>query len=395
VIPASPILVVVLAMLLPVAALSGWIIGRRNSERSRRAGVSELSSSYFRGLNYLLNEQPDKAIEVFLKLAEFNRDTVETHLALGNLFRRRGEVDRAIRVHQHLIARPNLSDQEKTIALLELGEDYMRAGLLDRAETLFTDLIAMDAQVPSALKHLISIYQHEKDWNKAIDHARRIEKISDESQGPVIAQFYCELAELARAAKNYTEAHAHLEHAFESQPECVRAYIVLGHLEMQQGRLEAAAEAFERVATLDVDFVPEVLAPLLDCYARLQLMERAEKFLLDAIERSQGVSPVIALARMYASTRGEQAAIDFLTRQLRQRPSVRGLMSLIGATLHKSEGEARENLLILQDLTRKLIEGQAMYRCSRCGFGAKAHHWQCPSCKTWGSVRPIHGVAGE
>jgi lipopolysaccharide biosynthesis regulator YciM len=395
VIPASPILVVVLAMLLPVAALSGWIIGRRNSERSRRAGVSELSSSYFRGLNYLLNEQPDKAIEVFLKLAEFNRDTVETHLALGNLFRRRGEVDRAIRVHQHLIARPNLSDQEKTIALLELGEDYMRAGLLDRAETLFTDLIAMDAQVPSALKHLISIYQHEKDWNKAIDHARRIEKISDESQGPVIAQFYCELAELARTSKNYTEAHAHLEHAFESQPECVRAYIVLGHLEMQQGRLEPAAEAFERVATLDVDFVPEVLAPLLDCYARLQLMERAEKFLLDAIERSQGVSPVIALARMYASTRGEQAAIDFLTRQLRQRPSVRGLMSLIGATLHKSEGEARENLLILQDLTRKLIEGQAMYRCSRCGFGAKAHHWQCPSCKTWGSVRPIHGVAGE
>ena len=123
--------------------------------------------------------------------------------------------------------------------------------------------------------------------------------------------------------------------------------------------------------------------------------EKDPSFLLDAIERSQGVSTVIALARMYASTRGEQVAIDFLTRQLRQRPSVRGLMSLIGATLHKSEGEARENLLILQDLTRKLIEGQAMYRCSRCGFGAKAHHWQCPSCKTWGSVRPIHGVAGE
>ena len=393
--PASPILIVVLAILLPVAALTGWILGRRNSERSRRAGVSELSSSYFRGLNYLLNEQPDKAIEVFLKLAEFNRDTVETHLALGNLFRRRGEVDRAIRVHQHLIARPNLSNEEKTIALLELGEDYMRAGLLDRAETLFTDLVAMDAQVPSALRHLIGIYQHEKDWGKAIDHARRLEKISGDSQGPVIAQFYCEQAEQARTAKNFADAHDHLIHAFESQPECVRAYIVLGHVEMQQGHLDAAGEAFERVATLDVDFVPEVLPPLLDCYARLQQMERAEKFLLDAIERSQGVTPVIALARLYASTQGEQAAIDFLTRQLRQRPSVRGLMTLIGATLHKSEGEARENLLILQDLTRKLIEGQAMYRCSRCGFGAKAHHWQCPSCKTWGSVRPIHGVAGE
>ena len=391
----SPILLSFLAVLLPVAALSGWLIGRRSSERSRRAGVSELSSSYFRGLNYLLNEQPDKAIEVFLQLAEFNRDTVETHLALGNLFRRRGEVDRAIRVHQHLIARPNLNNEEKTIALLELGEDYMRAGLLDRAETLFTDLVAMDAQVPTALKHLINIYQHEKDWMKAIEHARRMERINDESQGPVIAQFYCELAEQARNAKNFSDAHTYLDQAFESQPECVRAYIVLGHIEMQQGSLEAAAQAFERVATLDVDFVPEVLPPLLDCYARLQKMQRAEKFLLDTIERSQGVTPVIALSKLYESTRGEAAAIEFLTRQLRQRPSVRGLMTLIGATLYKSQGEARENLLILQDLTRKLLEGQAMYRCSRCGFGAKAHHWQCPSCKTWGSVRPIHGVAGE
>jgi len=390
-----PLLLPALALLLPLAALSGWFIGRRSSERSRRVGVSELSSSYFRGLNYLLNEQPDKAIEVFLQLAEFNRDTVETHLALGNLFRRRGEVDRAIRVHQHLIARPNLSDQEKTVALLELGEDYMRAGLLDRAETLFTDLVAMDAHVPSALRHLISIYQHEKDWGKAIDHARRLERITGESEGPMIAQFHCELAEQARMAKDFAAAQTHLDHAFESQPECVRAHIVLGHLEEQQGNLEAAAQAFERVATLDVDYVPEILPPLLDCYARLQQMQRAERFLIDIIERSQGVSPVIALSKLYASTRGEAAAIEFMTRQLRQRPSVRGLMSLIGATLAASRGEGRETLLILQDLTRKLIEGQAMYRCNKCGFGAKAHHWQCPSCKTWGSVRPIHGVAGE
>jgi lipopolysaccharide biosynthesis regulator YciM len=382
-------------LLIPFAAAVGVVVGRRGGEIKGGARVSRLSNTYFRGLNYLLNEQQDKAIEIFLQIAEVDKDTVETQFALGYLFRRRGEVDRAIRLHQSLVSRHGLSEEQKTRAVLALGEDYMRAGLLDRAETLFTDLVAMDAQVPSALRHLIGIYQHEKDWEKAIDHARRLEKISGDSQGPVIAQFYCEQAEQARAAKNFDEAHAHLANAFESQPECVRAYIVLGHVEMQQGRLDAAAEAFERVATLDVDVVPEVLPPLLDCYARLQQMERAEKFLLDAIERSQGVTPVIALARLYASTQGEQAAVDFLTRQLRQRPSVRGLMSLIGATLHRSQGEARENLLILQDLTRKLIEGQAMYRCSRCGFGAKAHHWQCPSCKTWGSVRPIHGVAGE
>jgi lipopolysaccharide biosynthesis regulator YciM len=392
---AAQVFVIVAAALLPVAAASGWYLGRRAADRSRRVRVSELSSSYFRGLNYLLNEQPDKAIEVFLQLAEFNRDTVETHLALGNLFRRRGEVDRAIRVHQHLIARPNLSVEEKTIAMLELGEDYMKAGLLDRAETLFADLVAMDAQVPSALKHLIGIYQHEKDWNKAIEHARRLEKISEEPQGPVIAQFYCELAETARTARNFSAAHSHLEHAFESQPESVRAHIVLGHLGLQEGDLKAAASAFERVATLDVDYVPEILPQLLDCYARLGQMQRAEKFLLDIIDRSLGVAPVIALAKLFASTRGEPIAIEFLTRQLRQRPSVRGLMTLIVTDLHKSQGEARENLLVLQDLARRLLEGQAAYRCTRCGFGAKSHHWQCPSCKTWGSVRPIHGAAVE
>jgi lipopolysaccharide biosynthesis regulator YciM len=384
-----------LFFLLPVAAFSGWMLGRRGGERTSGARVSELSTSYFRGLNYLLNEQQDKAIEVFLKLAEINRDTVETHLALGNLFRRRGEVDRAIRVHQHLIARPNLSQEEKTVALLELGEDYMRAGLLDRAETLFTDLVAMDALAPSALKHLISIYQHERDWDKAIDHARRLEKAIGESQGSTIAQFYCELAEQARAQGARDDARARVADAFAAEADCVRASMIEGHIESSAGHLDAAIRAFERVAEQDVDYVPEILSPLLDCYARAQKMQRAEEFLLDITERYQGVSPVLALAKLYATTRGEVAAVEFLNRILRQRPSVRALMALIDVNLHTASGDARENFLILRDLTRKLVEGKAMYRCNRCGFGAKAHHWQCPSCKTWGSVRPIHGVVGE
>jgi len=384
-----------LFFLLPVAAFSGWMLGRRGGERTSGARVSELSTSYFRGLNYLLNEQQDKAIEVFLKLAEINRDTVETHLALGNLFRRRGEVDRAIRVHQHLIARPNLSQEEKTVALLELGEDYMRAGLLDRAETLFTDLVAMDALAPSALKHLISIYQHERDWDKAIDHARRLEKAIGESQGSTIAQFYCELAEQARAQGARDDARARVADAFAAEADCVRASMIEGHIESSAGHLDAAIRAFERVAEQDVDYVPEILSPLLDCYARAQRMQRAEEFLLDITERYQGVSPVLALAKLYATTRGEVAAVEFLNRILRQRPSVRALMALIDVNLHTASGDARENFLILRDLTRNLVEGKAMYRCNRCGFGAKAHHWQCPSCKTWGSVRPIHGVVGE
>ncbi len=378
-----------------VAFAAGWWLARWLSARRSGAAVNELSSDYFRGLNYLLNEEQDKAIEVFLRLAEYNRDTVETHLALGNLFRRRGEVDRAIRLHQHLVSRPGLTDAMKTVALLELGEDYMRAGLLDRAEALFSDLVAMDAHAPSALRHLIAIYQHERDWHKAIEHARRLEVMTGEDEAPMIAQFYCELADRSRQHGARAEARDYLRQAFECQPGCVRAFMLTGRLLSEDGQHAEAVTAYEAAIKADIAFTPDILPPLLNSYARSQQMERAEHFLHDMLGRYHGVSPVLALTHLYRQRDGERAAVDFLTAQLRQRPSVRGLMALIDATMDKIEGEARENFLILRDLTRKLLEGQAMYRCSRCGFGAKAHHWQCPSCKSWSTIRPIHGVASE
>ncbi|KZC20967.1 MULTISPECIES: lipopolysaccharide assembly protein LapB [Rhodanobacter] len=385
----------VLVPLVPAAFVLGWWASRQAGARRSGAEVSELSSDYFRGLNYLLNEEQDKAIEVFLKLAEYNRDTVETHLALGNLFRRRGEVDRAIRLHQHLVSRPGLTDAMKTVALLELGEDYMRAGLLDRAEALFSDLVAMDAHAPSALRHLIAIYQHERDWHKAIEHARRLEVMTGEDEAPMIAQFYCELADRSRQHGARAEARDYLRQAFECQPGCVRAFMLTGRLLSEDGQHAEAVTAYEAAIKADIAFTPDILPPLLNSYARSQQMERAEHFLHDMLGRYHGVSPVLALTHLYRQRDGERAAVDFLTAQLRQRPSVRGLMALIDATMDKIEGEARENFLILRDLTRKLLEGQAMYRCSRCGFGAKAHHWQCPSCKSWSTIRPIHGVASE
>lgn len=384
-----------LAVVPPAAFYCGWWVAKHTTARNSGAKVNELSSDYFKGLNYLLNEEQDKALEVFLRLAEYNRDTVETHLALGNLFRKRGEVDRAIRLHQHLVSRPGLSEETKTVALLELGEDYMRAGLLDRAETLFSDLVAMDALAPSALRHLVAIYQHEREWHKAIDHARRLEIMTGDDEAGMIAQFYCELAEQARQHGARNEARDYLEEAFRCQSDCVRAHMLTGRLLAEADDFAGAVDAYERAVGDDIAFVPEILPPLLNCYARSQQMERAEAFLRQIMERYHGISPVLALTRLYEGRDGERTAIDFLTGQLRKRPSVRGLMALIDATMDKVSGEARENYLILRDLTRKLIEGQAMYRCSKCGFGAKAHHWQCPGCKSWGTVRPIHGVANE
>jgi lipopolysaccharide biosynthesis regulator YciM len=384
-----------LFLLLPVAAASGWYIGRRASERQRGAQVSRLSTTYFRGLNFLLNEQPDKAIEVFLEIAEVDKGTVETHFALGNLFRRRGEVDRAIRVHQNLIARPKLTEEQRTQAVLELGEDFMRAGLLDRAETLFADMVKLNASVPQALKHLISIYQQERDWKKAIEHARRYETATGEPMGKLIAQFQCELAEQARSVGDIQAARTFLAAAYADDTHCIRAGIVEGQLELAAGNDQAAIRAFERVARHDVEYLPEFLKSLLGCYERRGERARARSFLAEMIERYPGVSALLAQTRLIEQDEGRDAAAEFLTRQLRQRPSVRGQGALIDLSLAQSRPEERDSLLVLKQLTEQLVAGTPAYRCGRCGFGARAHHWQCPSCKNWGTVKPIHGPTGE
>lgn len=382
-------------LLLPAAALSTWYIARRGSEKSSGRRVSELSTTYFRGLNFLLNEQPDKAIEVFLEIAEVDSDTVETHLALGNLFRRRGEVDRAIRLHQNLIARPALSAEHRATALLELGEDYMRAGLLDRAETLFLDLVDVPACAPQALRQLITIYQQERDWPKAIEHARRLEAVSGEPMGALVAQFHCECVEQALARGDHERARTHLRRAFTAQPDCTRGLLLQARLLCAQGRDVEAVDALEQALDLDIDLAPEVLGPILECYRRAGLQQRARRFLGEVVERDRGISPMLALAALIREMDGVSAAVDYLDTQLRRRPSVRGLEALIELSLLRAQGGARENLLVLKELVRRLLEGQAIYRCNRCGFGARSHHWQCPSCKSWNSVRPVHGVAGE
>ncbi len=384
-----------LFLLLPVAAFSGWLIGRRGGEKRGGQRVNKLSSTYFKGLNFLLNEQPDKAIEVFLQIAEIDKDTVETHFALGNLFRRRGEVDRAIRVHQNLVERPRLSQEQRTQAVFELGEDFMRAGLLDRAEELFSDLIEVEGVAARALRHLISISQQERDWPKAIEHAQRYEAATGEPMGKVLAQFHCELAEQARAKQDAEAARRHLHAARQADAYSVRAGILEGRMALAQDHQEDALAAFERVARYDVEALPEVLELLLQGYARLDARPRARAFLAEMIERYPGVSPVLVLAKMIGEDEGAEAARDFLIRQLRRRPSVRGQSALIDLSLPATQGSTRDTLEVVRELDLQLVASATAYRCNRCGFGARSHHWQCPSCKNWGTIRPVHDAIGE
>lgn len=382
-------------LLIPAAAAIGWLAGRRGGEIKGGARVSRLSNTYFRGLNYLLNEQQDKAIEIFLQIAEVDKDTVETQFALGHLFRRRGEVDRAIRLHQSLVARNGLSEEQKTRAVLALGEDYMRAGLLDRAETLFTDLVQMGVHAPQALRQLIAIYQAERDWHKAIEHALRYEQTSGEPMGKVVAHFHCELAEKARLENRNEQARQRIAEAYSADSHCVRAGVIEGRLELAEGNDAAAIRAFERVARHDIDYLPEIMAPLLACYERRGELARARGFLQEMIEHYPGISPVLALAQMIQRDEDVGAAQQFLARQLQQRPSVRGEAAFIDLSLENPANDADESLRTLKQITDQLVVRTNSYRCQRCGFGARAHHWQCPSCKQWGTIKPLLSAVGD
>lgn len=382
-----------LFFLLPIAAVSGWWVGSRAQGNERQC--DDLSSDYFKGLNYLLGEQPDKAIDVFVKMLEVNSETVETHLALGNLFRRRGEVDRSIRIHQNLIARPTLSREQRALALFELGRDYLHAGMLGRAESLFLELLAHGSHRAEALERLLDIYQQEKGWEKAIDVAQRLENASGRRMKDLIAQFYCELASLSRDDGDDKSAQRYLHQALSTDRACVRASLLKAGMKMAEGNYKAAVKSLLQVEQQDSAYLSEAVPLLLECYNQLDAQGEGERYLRHLFESYGGIASLLSLAELIRQREGEKAAAELIVTSLRQRPSVRGLDRLIDYHLASSESGARGNLLILKEVTKRLTEERPAYLCRNCGFKAKVLHWQCPGCRQWGSIRSVQGVVGD
>ena len=385
----------ILWLLLPVAAASGWFAARKSCRKEKENRCFDLGSGYFKGLNYLLNEEPDKAIEVFIEMVEIDDETVETHLALGSLFRRRGEVDRAIRIHQNLIARPTLSQEQRSHALYELGEDYMKAGLLDRAENLFQELIAIDSHLAPSLQHLITIYQQEQDWEKAIETCYLYEKASGKKCVDIMAQYCCEMAEKALQEGDQQKLDSCIKKAYAFDKNCVRASILLGRREQKAGNCTRAIEHYENVINQDVDYLPEVVESIQSCYQSLGKESDILEFLDRVMNQYNGVTPMLVKADQLLSSGQDREAVEFMVQQLRSKPSVRGLQWLVETNLERSEGKAKENLTILHDLINSLLDGKPVYECLQCGFTGKSMHWQCPRCKQWNCVKPIKGVEAE
>ncbi len=379
----------VLFLLLPIAAASGWWLARREM-RTKRDALSPTHPDFLRGLNYLLEEQPDKAIDMFSRLTEVNGETVETHLALGSLFRRRGEVDRAIRIHQNLIARKNLGPELRGFALFELGQDYMRAGLLDRAECLFGELVELGLHRKRALYSLLDIYQQERDWPRCLEVAEQIKPLTDRPVAIEIAHYHCEIAEDARRRGNHADAHRHLVLAQESDPDCVRAVMLEGRAALEDGEPERAFELLRRLADRHADYVPEIL-PLLTA----ALSRSGQEDLLGLLETLAlgHASPALMrrLSEEIERAQGPEAALDRLTDYLAGYADLSVLERLLELqTEGAGEGaRSRRRTRVALEVTRHLWARQPVYQCEQCGFQARSRHWQCPSCKRWGTLLPV------
>lgn len=385
-----------LFLLLPVAAAYGWYMGRRSAQQDKQQEANRLSREYVAGVNFLLSNQQDKAVDLFLDMLKEDSNTVEAHLTLGNLFRSRGEVDRAIRIHQALMESASLTFEQRLLAVQQLGRDYMAAGMYDRAEDMFGQLVGEEDFRLSALQQLLAIHQATSDWLKAIDVAEKLVKLGKDKQRVEIAHFYCELALQAMGSDDLDKAMGLLKRAASADNQCARVSIMVGRIYMAQGEYAKAVESLQRVLNQDKELVSETLPMLQECYQYLEQQQGWADFLKRCVEENTGATAELMLAEIIEQHEGRDVVQVYINRQLQRHPTMRVFYRLMDYHLADAEdGRAKESLLLLRDMVGEQIRTKPRYRCHKCGFTAHSLYWHCPSCRAWSSVKPIRGLDGQ
>ena len=372
-------------LVLPLFFALGWVAARVDIRHLLKESRS-VPAAYFQGLNYLLNEQPDRAIEAFVEVAKVNADTLELHHALGALFRKRGELDRAIRMHQNLVERADLDEEQRLRALYELGQDYLKAGLLDRAEDIFKRL-QDSSRAADARQRLLEIYVLEKEWEQAIALAEEVERAGLPAQHAETAHYHCELAMNAMLRQDTEAARQHLDQALAKNRKSVRASTLLGDLEAQAGNDAAAVEAWRTVETQNPAYLPIVAARLLQAYKRLGRLEDGLTLLRAYIERYPSADLLHTLFNALAEHRGWPEARTLAADMLKRMPSLRVLDDYLQARSAEAEPGDLETRLA-QDLVHRQVTRATAYQCGHCGFKARQFFWQCPACAGWDSIPP-------
>ena len=364
----------------------GWLAARIDIKQLLTESRA-LPTSYFRGLNFLINQQPDKAIEAFIEVVKVDPQTVELHFALGNLFRRRGEVERAIRMHQNLADRTDLATEQRVTALYELAQDYLKAGLLDRAEEMFLKLQETPYE-QAAFKFLLEIYEQEKDWLKAIDVSRRMDLVTGQSSQREIAHFYCELAQSEITHSHPDQARTYLQEALNINRKCVRAHILLGDIAATARDIDEAIEFWKRIESQNPAYLPLVAERFLIAYRQLGRVDEGINLLRGYLARYPSLDMLNTVFQAILDRDGPGRANELVRDELRKTPTLLGLDKLLEAQLLEAPLERRRDLELIRNLVHQHTRSLALYRCDSCGFKARHFYWHCPACHGWETYPP-------
>jgi lipopolysaccharide biosynthesis regulator YciM len=370
----------------PVFFGLGWIAARVDIKQILSESRT-LPRAYFKGLNLLLNDQPDKAIDAFIEIVTLDPETADMHFALGNLFRRRGEIERAIRVHQNLLARPDLPLEQRTQAQYELGMDYLKAGLLDRAEETFNGLVDSSYSV-QARRSLLEIYQREKEWGRAIEAATGLQASGAGARQKEIAQFYCELAHDALVRNDRADALALLDKALHADRNSVRATMLLGDALLAQGDAEGAITTWKRVEQQSVPHVALVAGRLMDGYRRVGRPQEGVNLLRSYLAEASSIDLIEVVFKAVIELDGVEAAKQLVVDELRRNPTLLGLDKLLEARLMDAPAHIWEELSMVKNLIHGYTTKLARYQCGHCGFKARQYYWQYPGCNHWETYPP-------
>lgn len=367
-------------------AAAGWALGRFG-EREEEDPPPPLNIDYLKGLNFLLNEQTDQALEHFLKMVRVDDKTIETHFALGSLFRRRGEVDRAIRIHQNIIARPDLASEQRDQALFSLAKDYLKAGLLDRAEKLFVRLSQGSRHQVEALESLTRIYEQEKEWEKAIEAGQQLEVLGGRSLALQIAHYYCELAEAAAVAKDYGAARQYVKQAQAGRPRTLRGALTRAHIAQETEDSKTALRLYHRIIDEHTYLIAEALPEIVAIYEREDAIDELEKAFRKMLKKNPEMSTLVAYTAIVNDIGGISIIDECVEKYLLNEKTLSEFIDMQRATDGDDAAMAR-----VRKALSNLASSTPRYQCQECGFSSQKLLWQCPSCRSWETQRPASRV---
>ena len=370
-----------LLVLLPIAAASGWLASA--ASRFQWPMRNRVPAVYLQGINYLLNDQHDKALELFFGGLDVDSKTIEIHLTLGNLYRQRGEIGRATLIHKRLVERSDLTGEQRNQAFFELGHDYYAAGILDRAEQVFTELMQGGKYQEQAHDLLRDIYEQEREWDNCIRITRSLSELSASDYAPLLAQYHCEKAEESIREGRYNKAADFVAEALAVDERCVRAILQSGRIKAIRGDHAAAIKTWRLIEETDPKYLPETVSLVTESYKVLNQPRELADFLKITAETETDAQLAVAYVDVLESLNEGQTAEQYLTWWIRQHPSLYCLHRLILLKLKGAISSIPGDFELIETMIRKQIDPARRYQCQRCGYAVKSLYWQCPSCRGW------------